>query len=231
MMDIPLENCIVGVYPRSRLMIEGKVAAESFIRKYEPQETIDLVNRLKRYKKTYIYMPTWRNDGTDFIKNAGFQWEQLNEVMKEKEDLFILKLHPFTRLDVSMLSKYSNICFYPAASDIYTVLPFIDCLITDYSSIYTDFLTMDKEIILFVFDYDEYVRNSYDLYEYDKYFIGSRANNFEELLRLIKTDKDCHVPKEKRDYLIDFYWENNARDIDLVEEVKKRLRGLKENID
>lgn len=223
MMDIPLEHCVVGVYPRSQFLIKGKEAALEFIKKREPKETFDFVNMLKQYNKTYIYMPTWRNDGTNFIEEASIDWKQLNDVLQQKNELFVLKLHPFTQMDVSLLSDYSNIVVYPSVSDIYTVLPFIDCLVTDYSSIYTDFLMMNKEIILFVFDYDKYVKNSYDLESYDYYFVGKRANSFSQLLDTIKTGEDCHVPQDHYQRLMDYFWDNNRHDIDIVEEIKRRV--------
>jgi len=224
MMNIPLEKCIVGVYPRSRLLLEGKESALDFIRKYESSETANFVKELERYDKTHIYMPTWRNDNSDFIAQSGLDWERLNHVMKERNELFILKLHPLTKLDAPSIGKYSNIKLYPAKSDIYAVLPFIDTLITDYSSIYTDFLTMDKEVILFVFDYDSYVKKSYDLSEYDKYFVGVKAYNFESLLTLLEKGHDCHIPQAERKRLLDFFWDSHEKNIDLIEEIKKRLK-------
>lgn len=223
MMDISEDKCVVGVYPRSQLMIEGKDSAMNFIKKYEPKETLEFVTMLSKYRKTYIYMPTWRNDGRDFIEQAGIDWQRLNDVMRENNELFILKLHPFTKLNLEMLSRYSNICVYPKSSDVYTVLPFIDCLITDYSSIYTDFLMMNKEVILFVFDYNEYVKGSYDLLEYDKYYVGKRAFDFDQLIALMKSGEDCHVPKEQYDFLMSFYWDSNLHRIDIAEEIKKRI--------
>ena len=223
MMDIPLERCIVGVYPRSKFLIRGKDEAIQFIKEHEPKETIDFVNRLKSFKKSYIYMPTWRNDGSDFIKQAKIDWEILNDTLCQKNELLVVKMHPFSQIDISELAQYSNIAVYPNESDIYTVLPFIDTLITDYSSIYTDFLIMNKEIILFVFDYDKYVRNSYELERYDYYFIGTRATSFSQLLDIIRTGEDCHVPTDHYKRLMDYFWDNNRHEIDIVEEIERRI--------
>lgn len=223
MMNVSEENCIVGIYPRSRLMIKGKEAAMDFITKYEPKKTKTFVEKLQQYKKTYIYMPTWRNDGRDFIEQAGIDWQRLNDIMGERNELFILKLHPFTELDLDSVAKYSNIMLYPKDSDVYTVLPFIDCLITDYSSIYTDFLMMNKEIILFVFDYEDYVKKSYELFEYDKYFVGKKTYTFNQLLQTITNEEDCHVPMEDYNRLMEFFWDNNRHNIDIVEEIKNRI--------
>ena len=226
MMDVSEKNCVVGVYPRSKLMIEGREATLNYIRKYEPDETLAFVDKLSEFHKTYIYMPTWRNDGRDFIEQIGADWQQLNNLMMKNNSLFILKFHPFTNIDIKGISQFSNICIYPQNCDVYTLLPFIDCLITDYSSIYTDFLMMNKEIILFVFDYKEYVEGSYGLHEYDKYYVGKRAFDFNHLLKTIESGEDCHVPKEQYDFLMKFYWDNNRYNIDITEEIKKRI-GIK----
>ena len=168
-------------------------------------------------------MPTWRRTKSDFIAASGIDWEKLNESLNKKNELLILKLHPHTKLNMDAISKYSNLMIYQKNSDVYTVLPFIDCLITDYSSIYTDFLMMNKEIILYIFDYSDYVQNSNDLGEYDIYYVGKRAYDFNQLLHIIESGEDCHVPQDKYHELMEFFWDNNRHQIDIVEEVKKRI--------
>ena len=223
MMDMPLENCVVGVFPRSQLLIAGKESALDFIRKNENQETLKFVERLNIFNKVYIYMPTWRRSKSDFIAASGIDWKKLNESLHKKNELLILKLHPHTKLNMDAITNYSNLMIYQKNSDVYTVLPFIDCLITDYSSIYTDFLMMNKEIILYLFDYSDYIQNSNDLREYDKYYIGKRACDFNHLLHIIESGEDCHVPQYKYHELMEFFWDNNRHQIDIVEEVKKRI--------
>lgn len=223
MFDIPKEKCIVGVYPRSKFLIEGKQSAMEFIKKKEPKETLDFVTRISTYNNKYIYMPTYRNDGVDFIKKAGIDWEALNEVLKKKNDLFILKFHPNTHIDVSGIENFEHICIYPPLADIYTILPFTDVLITDYSSVYSDFLMMNKEVILFVFDYDEYVKGSFELKDYDQYYLGKRAYSFTQLLDIISDGEDCHVPQDQYSRLMDFFWSNNENTINIVEEIKRRI--------
>lgn len=223
MMDIPLDKCVVGTFPRNRLLIEGRDSALQFLEKYEPKESRSFVDYLEKYKKVYIYMPTWRNDSSDFISESGILWDELNQVLCERRELLILKLHPMTKIDLSIASGYSNICLYPKYSDIYTILPFTDCLITDYSSIYSEFLIMNKEIILFVFDYEQYMANSYELSEYKKYYPGRRAYNFSQLLQIIQSGEKCKIPEDRRKLLMEFYWDDNKNIVDLVEEIKRRI--------
>ena len=223
MFDIPLDKCVVAVYPRSKFLIEGKTSALKFIKEKEPVSTMEFVDRISKYSKVYIYMPTYRNDKRDFLKESGIDWEVLNDLMREKDSLLIVKFHPNTHINMDSLYGYENICLYPSESDIYTILPFTDVLITDFSSVYSDFLVMNKEIILFVFDYDKYVINSYELKDYDDYYIGKKVSDFSQLISIISSDEDCHVPKEHYERLMDFFWSSNKSTINIIEEIKNRL--------
>lgn len=224
MLEVPIENCIVGVYPRSRLLLSERTKVVNFIEKYEPHETLSFVNKLMSYDKVYIYMPTWRADDNNFIEQAKVNWRELDNILKARNEILIVRFHPITRINLDDFNQFDNIVLYPAQkTDIYTVLPFVDCLITDYSSVYTDFLIMNKEIILFVFDYDTFVKNSHDLNKFDEYYLGQRAYNFNELLELIKTGKDCHIPKGQYQRLMRFFWDCNEHQIDIADKIKKRI--------
>ena len=79
-------------------------------------------------------MPTWRETRENFIVSAGFDFVLLNEILKQRDDLFLLKLHPESNLSMEEMSRYSNILVLDKKIDIYPVLPFTDVLVTDYSS-------------------------------------------------------------------------------------------------
>ena len=115
--------------------------------------------------KIGIYMPTFRYEMEDsqimrqveqgnFLTLADFDIEQLNHNLKQKQQYLIVKLHPYEmRLFEDLHSNFSNITFLnndylnQQDVDLYELLGNTDFLITDYSSIYFDYLTIDKPII------------------------------------------------------------------------------------
>ena len=115
--------------------------------------------------KIGIYMPTFRYEMEDsqimrqveqgnFLTLADFDIEQLNHNLKQKQQYLIVKLHPYEmRLFEDLHSNFSNISFLnndylnQQDVDLYELLGNTDFLITDYSSIYFDYLTIDKPII------------------------------------------------------------------------------------
>ncbi len=186
---VEVQQCLAVGYPRNEILSSSEENIINFIEKYEPAQTKVLIHKLKAYEKVFIYMPTWRDNGRDFIKHAGIDFEVLNNILQEKNYCLILKLHHLTSLSVDFdVSK--NIILFDKKLDIYPVLPFTDCLITDYSSIYFDYHLMDKEVILFPFDKAVYIDKDREMYySYDKVTENHLlANSFEELLSLIKSD-------------------------------------------
>lgn len=158
-------------------------------------EINELIIEAKSYAKSYIYMPTWRDTGTDFFESGGFDLNILNDNLVIKNEVFFVKLHSYTNSNViERFSGFSNIKIINAnVTDVYPFLLHSDCLITDYSSIYFDYLLLEKPIILFPFDITDYESKSRELvFAYDEIMIGDRVNTFSELLFAIK-DKSYEI--------------------------------------
>ena len=190
---------IEGLYPRCVLFNEKLDLVENFIGKYEGVKALDLVRYIKRFDYTYIYMPTFRDTGDNFIIKCGFDFDRLNELMKKKNRLFIM---------------------------IYPILPFTNCLITDYSSIYCDYILMrGKQTILFIPDYNDYITKSRELaYDYDEVMKGPRVSTFEELVTLLNVDNP-NVNIEGLDDVRHLFWDYSVTTMsDLVGAINEKLK-------
>ncbi|MBQ6964935.1 MAG: CDP-glycerol glycerophosphotransferase family protein [Bacteroidaceae bacterium] len=223
MYNIPVESCLLANYPRNEALLWDANKRDTVIRKYDNLASLEYIAYLQQFSKVYIYMPTWRDNGSDFINKAHIDVVRLNEVLKQCNSLLVFKLHPFTKLDVEEWGHLSNISLFDRRCDLYHVIPYTHCLITDYSSIYSDYVLLDKEIILYVFDKNEYLEHCHDLEDYDKYYLGKQAYNFDELIQMITDNVDCHIPQKDKDFVMRFYWDSINNGVDIVEEVKKRL--------
>ena len=89
-------------------------------------------------------------------------------------------MHPATRMNFDVIGKCTNVILLDKSMDVYPLLPKTDVLITDYSSIYYDYILMpEKDVLLFPFDYQDYIRNSRDLaYDYLTYTPGVKSLEF-----------------------------------------------------
>lgn len=110
-------------------------------------------------------MPTFRYELEDksimqkikegnFFAFADFDGEKLNKELKKRHQYLIVKLHPYEmRLFDNFKSQYSNISFlnndylFDHNYDLYELLGDTDFLMTDFSSIYFDYLHLNKPIV------------------------------------------------------------------------------------
>ena len=130
-------------------------------------------------------MPTHRESATSIGKAPSplmpLDFESLNTFCSKNNFLMVVKLHPFVmqfQSDFSPPEGYSNIYFHTTQGDIYPLLKYTDVLVTDYSSIYFDFLLLDRPIVFYDYDYEEYSSNMGGFfYNYEENAPGEHANN------------------------------------------------------
>ena len=184
-------------YPRSDIFFKNRKALANFNQKYEPADIQQFVATLKNFANVFIYLPTFRDANIDFFEQASIDLERLNSAMRKQNSLFVFKMHPKSLIDLSKIASFSNLSVLDKSADIYAFLPLTDCLITDYSSVYFDYLLLKKRLILFPFDMIDYLENNRNLYfDFDEYMIGEKVMDFEELLTVISKKEVPNFPKQ-----------------------------------
>ena len=183
----------------------------AFIDRYEPDETKDLMGQMKRFGRVLVYMPTWRDSQNDFIA-SGFDFKALETVLAESDSLFLVKPHANTTIDAAALEGLSHVKLLPATLDVYPLLPFTDVLVTDYSSIMYDYILMEaKDVILYLFDYREYISERPFIWSFDEMSYGHRAYDFDSLLNLIR-NAELRPDEDAKTLLAEKCWEENRKD-------------------
>ena len=81
--------------------------------------------------------------------------------------------------------KTKNIKILDTKTDIQKVLKESEILITDYSSVYMDFAYMNKPVMYFQFDYEEYRKRQYQdgYFSYKDDGFGPVCDNAEDLIK------------------------------------------------
>ena len=122
--------------------------------------------------------------------------------------LFI-SLHPKFSLDKYGNSKLGNISFLPSGFDIYPTLPLFDALITDYSSLFSDFLLLDRFIIFLVYDLEKYKIEMGLFDDFDEMTPGPKVFTNEQLVaELEKILKGKDEYKDRRREVKKIFYKN-----------------------
>lgn len=143
-----------------------------------------------------VYMPTFRdnlrNSGRQFnpFDGFGFDAERFSEMLEKKNVVFLYKCHNHDGIvNVANLSERFVLLTPEKYHDPYTLLKDIDILMTDYSSVYFDFLLTKKPIILAPFDLEEYQAMRPFYYDYLENIEGCVVNNWSEFIEAIDAHK------------------------------------------
>lgn len=143
--------------------------------------------------KNVLYAPTWRPfSNTKIFPFNDFDLLLLEDFLDVNDMVIYLRIHPNfeSEIDRSILSNRIKILGRKEIEDINDVLMCFDILITDYSSIYVDFLLTNKPIIFLPYDislYEEVIGLAIDYY---KYTPGPKPKNFSDFIHDLKSEID-----------------------------------------
>ena len=188
MEDYNLEKLYTGKvvmngYPRNSIFLDTKRAEE--VKKQLGNENYT----------TMAYMPTWRGQSNYDVNQTAYNVEvnnllqHLDDQLKDNQKLYV-NFHPIVQKSIT-LGNYKHIEAFPMGVDKYEFLNSVDALITDYSSVFFDYSITRKPIILYMYDYDEY------MYDRGMYF-DIKELPFRKIYD-VDTLTDCLVNEEFRD--------------------------------
>ncbi len=201
----------------------------------------DLFGASDKEAQIGIYMPTFRYELDDpqimekikqgnFFAFADFDGQKLNDELKKRHQYLIVKLHPYEmRLFSNFKSDYSNIAFlnndylFQNKLDLYEILGDTDFLLTDFSSIYFDYLHLNKPII-FITNYLRQYEKTRGLLmgPYDEIAPGICVDSEEELLRNLG-QLDNQQLRNRRLYWL--HLTNQVKGHDYCDQIFKTMTG------
>lgn len=172
---------------------------------------------IKENTRVLLYAPTWRpeeceSDSFSLFQLSEFNYSNFNNWLKHNNIVLLISVHASARETYKDLSSYGNIDFIPddPLIDINQIITEVDLLITDYSSIATDFMLMNRPVIFVMLDYD-YFYNDYGLLEDIRLTLpGVEVDNINSLeLSIIDLLNNPEKFQQKRDKYLEKYYDIN----------------------
>ena len=226
---VSTSNVITNIYKsafrvnRSQILQLGQPRNDRFFRNDE-----NVYRTRFSGKQIILYMPTHRNEGAvpmDMEKLLDL--ERLNAICKENNAVFLIKKHFYHGGEPDVTQKYD--CIFDITNEVTESQNLLDAaavLITDYSSCYIDYLLLDRPIIFYNFDAENYQKNDRQLYfAYDDVTPGGKCHtyeSFESHLTQILAGQDPYAAERKtvRDL---FYCEQAQKSVSatIIEKVRQ----------
>ena len=139
-------------------------------------------------ERIILYAPTFRDGNPDFNYLDNLNLSNLNKMMEKYNTKFIIKLHPKINVSIPLLTDFENVTSLVNQNvDINILLKQSEILLTDYSSIFIDYLLLNKPIIFTPFDLNNFYKSSRELYyDYNEITPGVKCNDWNEVLEEIQ---------------------------------------------
>lgn len=189
-------HAIITGLPRNDFMFQGK-GAECLRNLPKVADNSDC--------KTVLWMPTYHRDsetgdhhgkyyelGIPVVKSNDL--ENLNTLLQKENIVLLIKLHPhligkggINKVDYSNIQVFDD-SYLPAECSLYHLLGGVDALITDYSSVYTDFMLLNRPIAFVYDDFEEYSKEPGFAFERVKMMMpGPHITEYSEFELFIKS--------------------------------------------
>jgi CDP-glycerol glycerophosphotransferase len=207
------KEIITAGYPRNDVFFQE---SNPYILVGTDEESINKIIKFKSDgHKMILFAPTFRDNGGDPLSDKALDIYKLSDYARENRLIFVFKFHP-NPIYWNMISAFpNNIILYNAEKDIYPALKYFDTLVTDYSSIYMDFLYLDKPVIFFCYDYEKYINQDRELqFDYNWITPGPKCYNQDELEAEINKILDGNIDlfKDKREDIFKMAFDDNMGD-------------------
>lgn len=162
---------------------------------------------LGSFDKKILWTPTFRQSDYLGYDDSGTEellplfeecdYIELNDKLKKLNYLMIVKIHPsqdlrrYSKLKYTNLQILSNSDFHKMGMEIYNLLPQIDAMVGDYSSLGMEFLLLDKPIAYVVPDIEDYaIRRGFAFSSPQEYMPGEIIKTKEQFYQWLDDFSD-----------------------------------------
>ena len=170
---------IDSCYPRNDFLFQKDI---NTIRKIQQRL------QLPEGRRVILYAPTWRETSHDSINkyqyNLEVHFDRWREVLGETAVILFRSHYMISNaIDLSLYKGFVwNVTEYDDIRELYLIS---DLLITDYSSVFFDYANLERPMLFYMYDYEEYKHELRGFYIDEEELPGKIVKTEEELLSLL----------------------------------------------
>ena len=181
-----LDNLDITGAAKNDILLSNKLTGGY---RYEENKLLEKIQD----KKLITYAPTWRENGSAYLF-ANLEIEKLNNFLEKQGLIFGYAGHHYLK-NREVPSGDNFIDLNKIGADIQIILRNTEILITDYSSVWIDFLLMDKPIIFFNYDELKFIHNRGTLLDISSLEAGIKVSSFDRLLEVLN---ETNIPTSNK---------------------------------
>ncbi len=180
------------------------------------------IEKIKGKRRLILFAPTFRESNISAISQiTQDEWKKIEEFIRDKNILFGIRPHPYDIKDLPEFitdSPYFHLFLSSKFTEPNILLKHTDILIVDFTSIWIDYLLLNRPIIGFAKDYRYYLEKERGfVYDFNTIFPSKFISNIDNLLDEIdrvldieeieykETTKILHQYRIEHNFIEDIY--------------------------
>ena len=177
---------------RDSIVITGQPRNDLFFSDVQRRDLLSDVD-VDAFSKVVLYMPTYRvspNTHRDTVKDILDELvasQKFNDFLVAHNILFLVKLHPLTSFKLYSTDPHFRVLNDKNVKSVQHLLMAADCLVTDYSSCCVDYALLNRPIVFFVPDEEDYLSYS-SLNDAYSRVVKERAKTVDEFIAALEAE-------------------------------------------
>lgn len=195
---LPIERVWLTGLPRNTT-----ITADEMHLPIDFRRTLDSIRSRLGGRKLVLYAPTWRDADLSHYAFSSEEVAALELLLRAHDAVLGVRGHSNVRSNDAYTREYESDVFlnFNDIPEANLLLRVADVLVTDYSSIYIDYLLTDRPVVHFAYDLQEYLASRGLLYDPAEAFAGPPALTFADLLAGLEQaleDPSAHSGQRRR---------------------------------
>lgn len=175
------KHFLIAGYPRNTFGELGGSAQALAWRNVDKRIARQLPEWSSAKRRMVLVTPTFRDTRATALGLTPDVTAMLDSYCEAHGVELVFKFHPLERSASEVAGRHLHLC--DPDSDLYPLLLLSSALITDYSSIYMDYLLLDKPILFLVPDLDRYTREDRQLqFDFSSMTPGPKVGSWTDLV-------------------------------------------------
>ncbi len=164
--------------------------------RFTPEE-LNVIDMIRNKKNIILYLPTFRENSNNY--QTPLDNLEVKELVQSEDFYWIEKKHNFTGASGTVVDDH--ILKLDSSFDICTILPFVDLVVTDYSSVSWDALYYNIPVFFYIPDFEKYESDDRGfVLPKEEFLIGQTAKTTDELKKLLIKYKNNYHSSINCDY-------------------------------
>jgi CDP-glycerol glycerophosphotransferase len=183
--DLPHDRVVVTGDPRDDVMVLGSDAQRTASARALLFERLGVPASARR---VLLYAPTWRDGEPDPGIPGDDDWRRIVRLLEETDSQLVVRPHPHGVGNYAAgfaASERIVLLSAAACADVTPVLPAVDVLITDYSSIAFDFALTGRPIVFLAPDVESYTASRGLYAPYESFSGGTEVRDWTHVVERI----------------------------------------------